>query len=59
MAQVINWFDHYRIDHKVDHLNGVVVPLDKLTAEKRGSFWYVNGKRVSRKFIAALKHYYG
>jgi len=60
MTELTNWFDLYRIDHKVEYVGGLyrIIPLDKLVASKRGSFWYVNGKRVSRKFVAALQRYY-
>lgn len=61
MTDLTHWFDLYRIDHKVEYVGGVparIIPLDKLSASKRGNFWYVNGKRVSRKFVAALQRYY-
>lgn len=62
MQEVINWFDAYRIDHKVEWVNNQparVIPLDKLTAHKTGRHWFVNGRIVSRKFIKALQTYYG
>lgn len=62
METIIAWFDAYRIDHKVSYNNGIpafVSPLGKLEVTKTGAHWRVNGKIVSRKFIAALKRYYG
>lgn len=62
MDEVIAWFDAYRINHKVEYVNGKparVIPLGKLTAHKTGKHWFVNGKVVSRKFIKALQGYYG
>lgn len=62
MENVINWFDAYRIGHKVEYVNGKparVIPLVKLNAHKAGYNWFVNGRVVSRKFIAALQAYYG
>jgi len=62
MEQIIAWFDAYRIDHKVSYANGVpafVSPIGKLSVAKTGNHWRVNGKIVSRKFITALKRYYG
>jgi hypothetical protein len=61
LTKIANWFDNYRIDHKVEYVDGVparIIPLDKLTAEKRGYHWYVNGKLVSRKFVRDLQAYY-
>lgn len=62
MQEVINWFDAYHIDHKVEWVDNKpahVVPLVKLTARKTGKHWFVNGRIVSRKFIKALQSYYG
>jgi len=62
MNEVIAWFDAYRIDHKVEYVDGKparVIPLDKLNAHKTGHQWFVNGRIVSRKFIKVLQGYYG
>jgi hypothetical protein len=62
MLEVINWFDAYRIDHKIEYVDGKparVIPMDKLNAHKTGHQWFVNGRIVSRKFIKALQAYYG
>jgi hypothetical protein len=60
-AQIIEWFNLYRIDHRVDYVDGkpaTVTPLMKLTVCKSGNYWSVNGRRVSRKFGAALVNYF-
>lgn len=62
MEQVIAWFDAYRIDHKVSYVDGVpafVSPLGKLSVSVNGNHCHVNGRPVSRKFVKALKAYYG
>ena len=57
-----NWFDLYQIAHKIEYANGTparITPMDKLVAERKGNnHWYINGKLVSRKFVAALQRYY-
>lgn len=61
MHDVIDWFNAYKIDHKVEYTNGKparVIPLGDLRIHKAGHNWFANGKVVSRKFVAALKKYY-
>lgn len=60
-AQMIEWFETYKIDHRVlyaDNRPTSVSPLGKLAVSKVGNYWSVNGHRVSRKFGQALASYF-
>ena len=60
-AQMIEWFETYKIDHRVlyaDNRPASVSPLGKLAVSKVGNYWSVNGRRVSRKFGQALASYF-
>ncbi len=61
-VQMIEWFDVYKIDHRVSYESNcpvAVSPIGKLSVSKVGNYWSVNGRRVSRKFGAALASYFG
>lgn len=61
-AQLIEWFDVYKIDHRVSYEDNrpvAVSPIGKLSVSKVGNYWSVNGRRVSRKFGTALAIYFG
>ena len=60
-AQLIEWFDLYKIDHRVSYEDNrpvAVSPIGKLSVSKVGNYWSVNGRRVSRKFGTALATYF-
>ena len=61
MQNIINWFDVYKIDHKVSYVDGVasrVDPIHKLDVKKAGNCWRVNGRPVRAAFVKALVGYY-
>jgi hypothetical protein len=61
-AQMIEWFDVYQIAHRVSYSDNrpvAVSPIGKLSVSKVGNYWSVNGRRVSRKFGAAIASYFG
>lgn len=61
-AQMIEWFNLYRIAHRVSYSDSApiaVAPIGNLNVSKVGNFWSVNGRRVSRKFGAAITSYFG